>query len=210
MIKKHLPLLIITSIVILLPILVGLILWNQLPDPVPSHWNAAGEVDGYSSKPVAVFAMPLVLLLIHWLAAVITGLDPKKQNQSEKVRVLIFWLIPALSLLVSALTYSAALGKSLRVETIMPIFVGLLFLAIGNYLPKCKQNYTVGIKIPWTLHSEENWNKTHRLAGWLWVGGGLLCLVAGFLGIFLLTVPVLLVMALVPMIYSYILYKKGV
>ena len=210
MIKKHLPLLIITSIVILLPILVGLILWNQLPDPVPSHWNAAGEVDGYSSKPVAVFAMPLVLLLIHWLAAVITGLDPKKQNQSEKVRVLIFWIVPALSLLVSALTYSAALGKSLRVETIMPIFVGLLFLALGNYLPKCKQNYTVGIKIPWTLHSEENWNKTHRLAGWLWVGGGLFCLVAGFLGIFLLTVPVLLVMAIVPIIYSYILYKKGV
>ena len=210
MIKKHLPLLIVTSIVIVLPILVGLLLWNQLPDALPNHWNAAGEVDGYSSKPVAVFAMPLVLLLIHWLAAVITGLDPKKQNQSEKVRVLIFWLIPALSLLVSALTYSAALGKSLRVETVMPIFMGLLFMAIGNYLPKCKQNYTVGIKIPWTLHSEENWNRTHRLAGWLWVGGGLLCAVAGFFGAFLLTVPVLLVMALVPTIYSFLLYKKGV
>ena len=210
MIKKHLPLLIITSIVILLPILVGLLLWNQLPDALPNHWNAAGEVDGYSSKPVAVFAMPLILLAVHWLAAVVTQTDPKKRNQPEKVKILVFWLIPAISLLVNLFTYSAALGKALRVEMIMPIFMGLLFLVIGNYLPKCKQNYTVGIKLPWTLHSEENWNKTHRLAGWLWVGGGLLCLVAGFLGMFLLTVPVLLVMALVPMIYSYILYKKGV
>jgi uncharacterized membrane protein len=210
MIKKHLPLLIITSIVILLPILVGLLLWNQLPDALPIHWNAEGEVDGYSSKPFAVFAMPLILLAVHWLAAVVTQTDPKKQNQSEKVKILVFWLIPAISLLVNLFTYSAALGKSLRVETVMPIFMGLLFMAIGNYLPKCKQNYTVGIKLPWTLHSEENWNRTHRLAGWLWVGSGLLCAVAGFFGAFLLTVPVLLVMALVPMIYSYALYKKGV
>ena len=210
MIKKHLPLLIVTSIVIVLPILVGLLLWNQLPDALPIHWNAEGEVDGYSSKPFAVFAMPLILLAVHWLAAVVTQTDPKKQNQPEKVKILLFWLIPANSLLVNLFTYSAALGKSLRVETVMPIFMGLLFMAIGNYLPKCKQNYTVGIKLPWTLHSEENWNRTHRLAGWLWVGGGLLCAVAGFFGAFLLTVPVLLVMALIPMIYSYILYKKGV
>ena len=210
MIKKHLPLLIGTSIVIVLPILVGMILWNQLPDALPIHWNAEGEVDGYSSKPFAVFAMPLILLAVHWLAAVVTQTDPKKQNHPEKVKILVFWLIPAISLLVNLFTYSAALGKSLRVETVMPIFMGLLFMAIGNYLPKCKQNYTVGIKLPWTLHSEENWNRTHRLAGWLWVGGGLLCAVAGFFGAFLLTVPVLLVMALVPMIYSFLLYKKGV
>ena len=210
MIKKHLPLLIVTSIVIVLPILVGMILWNQLPDALPIHWNAEGEVDGYSSKPFAVFAMPLILLAVHWLAAVVTQTDPKKQNHPEKVKILVFWLIPAISLLVNLFTYSAALGKSLRVETVMPIFMGLLFMAIGNYLPKCKQNYTVGIKLPWTLHSEENWNRTHRLAGWLWVGGGLLCAVAGFFGAFLLTVPVLLVMALVPMIYSFLLYKKGV
>ena len=210
MIKKHRPLLIVTSIVIVLPILVGMILWNQLPDALPIHWNAEGEVDGYSSKPFAVFAMPLILLAVHWLAAVVTQTDPKKQNHPEKVKILVFWLIPAISLLVNLFTYSAALGKSLRVETVMPIFMGLLFMAIGNYLPKCKQNYTVGIKLPWTLHSEENWNRTHRLAGWLWVGGGLLCAVAGFFGAFLLTVPVLLVMALVPMIYSFLLYKKGV
>ena len=210
MIKKNLPILITTSIIILLPILAGLLLWDQLPDAVPNHWNAAGEVDGYSSKPFAVFAMPLLLLLLHWFAVIVTQTDPKKQNQSEQVKILVFWLLPATSLLVNLFSYSAALGKSLRVETIMPIFMGLLFMVIGNYLPKCKQNYTVGIKLPWTLHSEENWNKTHRLAGWIWVGGGLICAITGFLGEFLLCIPVLLVMGLVPMIYSYALYKKGV
>ena len=92
----------------------------------------------------------------------------------------------------------------------MPILLGLIFIAIGNYLPKCKQNYTIGIKIPWTLASEENWNRTHRFAGWVWVGGGVVMLLSGFLGIFWLTLVPAIIMAAVPLIYSYILHKKGI
>ena len=87
--------------------------------------------------------------------------------------------------------------------------MGALFVVIGNYLPKCKQSYTVGIKIPWTLNDEENWNKTHRLAGFLWVIGGVVIMATAFLGTFWLFFVVLIPMVIVPFVYSYSLYKKS-
>ena len=210
MIKKHLKLMLVTSIVILLPILAGVMLWEQLPPQMPFHWNAAGEVDGWASKPVAVFGMPLLLLALHWIAMVITAADPKKAQQSDKIMQLIIWLIPVLSLLLAAFTYASSLGNDLPIERFLPVFMGLVFVIIGNYLPKCKQSYTIGIKIPWTLHSEENWNKTHRLTGWLWVVCGLAMMVSGFVGGFLLLLPLALVMVVVPIGYSFLLYRKGV
>ena len=123
---------------------------------------------------------------------------------------LIIWLIPVVSLLLAAFTFASSLGSDLPIERFLPVFMGLLFVIIGNYLPKCKQSYTIGIKIPWTLHSEENWNKTHRLAGWLWVVCGLAMMVSGFAGGFLLLLPLALVMVVVPMGYSFLLYRKGV
>ena len=210
MIKKNLKVLIITSIIILLPMLAGLILWNQLPEQVPFHWNAAGEIDGWASKAMAVFVPSAAMLALQWLCVLVTSADPKKQNHPEKVKVLVLWLIPLITVFISALMYISALGVSVRVERLMPILLGLVFVAIGNYMPKCKQNYTIGIKIPWTLASEENWNRTHRLAGWVWVGGGVVMLLSGFLGIFWLTLVPAIIMVAVPLIYSYILHKKGI
>ena len=210
MIKKNLKILIITSIVILLPMVVGLILWNQLPDKIPFHWNAAGEIDGWASKPAAVFVPSAAMLALQWLCVLVTSTDPKKQNHPEKVTHLVFWLIPLLTVFISALMYATALGGSVRVEVLMPILLGVIFIAIGNYMPKCKQNYTIGIKIPWTLASEENWNRTHRLAGWVWVGGGIVMMLSGLFNAFWVTMIVVAVMVLVPFIYSYILHKNGI
>ena len=210
MIKKHLKLLIITSIIILLPIVAGLVLWNQLPEQVPSHWNAEGEIDGWSSKPFVVFALPAIMLALQWFCVLVISNDPKRQNHPQKILQLTFWLIPVLTVALSALTYATAMGESIRVEMIMPVILGVVFVVVGNYLPKCKQNYTIGIKISWTLASEENWNRTHRLAGWVWTIGGIVMLLLGFLGILWLTFVPALVMALVPIIYSFVLYKKGI
>ena len=209
MIKKNLKTLIITSIVLLLPILAGLLLWNRLPEQMPTHWNAAGEVDGWSSKPFAVFGLPLILLAAQWLCVLATTTDPKRQNHSEKIYHLVFWIMPVLSIVLHAVTYLTVLGVGVRMEMVMPIFMGLLFVIIGNYLPKCKQSYTIGIKIPWTLNNEENWNKTHRLAGWVWVIGGFAIMLTGFFGGFVAFFVITLVMVLVPTIYSYLLHRKG-
>ena len=211
MIKKYLKSMIITSIVALLPIACGLILWNKLPSALPIHWNAAGEIDGYASKAVVVFVMPLVLLALHWLCVFVTASDPKRQKDfTEKSMLLVLWITPAISIIVSLMTYLTALGSGLRVEMILPASLGFLLAVIGNYLPKCKQSYTVGIKLPWTLHSEENWNRTHRLAGYVWMACGLGMMILGFLGLLLVSLVFPLVAALVPSVYSYILYRKGI
>ena len=210
MIKKNWKTLLITSVVILLPILAGLILWNQLPDQIPSHWDAAGEIDGWSSKPFAVFGMPLILLAFQWICVLGTAADPKKKNHPEKILHLVLWIIPVLSAVLHVITYCVALGKGVRMEVVMPVFIGLLLAVIGNYLPKCKQNYTIGIKIPWTLNSEENWNKTHRFAGRLWTVCGLAIMLTGFFGGFWVFLPIVLLMVLAPLIYSYLLHRKGV
>jgi len=210
MIRKYWKVLLITSILILLPVLAGLILWNQLPDQMPTHWNAVGEIDGWSSKPFAVFGLPLILLAAQWLCVIGTSADPKKANHSGKILQLVLWIVPLLSIVLHVLTYAAALGKEVRMEVVMPVLMGAVFIIIGNYLPKCKQNYTIGIKIPWTLHSEENWNRTHRLAGRVWVLCGFLMMLTGFFGGFWVFLVLVLVMVAVPMVYSYMLHRKGI
>lgn len=210
MIKKNMRILIITSAVILLPMLAGLLLWNQLPEQIPNHWNVAGEIDGWCSKPFAVFGMSLILLALQWMCVIATNADPKKSGHTSKILHLVFWLIPVLSLVLHVLTYATAMEMDVQVEVIMPMFMGLLFAIIGNYLPKCKQNYTIGIKLPWTLNSEENWNRTHRFTGRIWVISGLVIMLTSFLGAFWILLAVFVVMALAPLLYSYALHRKGV
>ena len=209
MIKKNLKVLIITSIILLLPILVGLILWNQLPEQMPTHWNAVGEVDGWSSKAFAVFGLPLIMVAAQWLCMLGTAADPKKNNHSEKILHLVLWIVPTLSVVLHAVTYATALGYAVPIEVVMPVLIGLVFTIIGNYLPKCKQNYTIGIKIPWTLDNEENWNRTHRFAGWLWTFCGIGIICTGFFGGFWVFLPITILMVVVPIFYSYMLHRKG-
>ncbi len=208
MIKKNLPMMILTSIIILLPIAVGLILWNQLPEQVATHWNIEGVPDGYSSKAMAVFLFPFILLAVHWLCVAVTGADPKNKDIQGKVLTLTLWICPMLSLLLGTITYVQALGHTVDINVFLPLFLGALFVFIGNYLPKCKQNYTIGIKTPWALNDEENWNKTHRFAGIIWVVGGALIMALSFLGSHWIVLIALAPMALAPVIYSYVLYRK--
>jgi len=208
---KNKKLLVITSLVTLFPMLAGILLWNRLLDKIPIHWNSAGEIDGWGSKPFAVFGLTLIIFACQWLCILASLADPKNKNQGMKPIKLVLWICPVMSIWASTMIYTAAMGVELSMELLMPVLMGVLFIIVGNYLPKCKQNYTIGIKIPWTLDSEENWNQTHRMAGRLWVIGGILMIFAVFLpNKFMVAamVIVLLVMVTVPMIYSYRLYKN--
>ena len=210
MLKKNLKTIIISSIVTILPMLAGFILWNKLPEKLPTHWNFEGVIDGWSSKPFAVICIPLIMLGFHLICTVATSVDPKNKNFNTRIFGLVLWICPILSVLCSAATYAAALGFDVKVEFIIPLFMGVLFLIIGNYLPKCKQNYTIGIKIPWTLNDEENWNKTHRLAGFIWTLGSIVIIVGAFFKeavVYTTFIPIA-VMVIVPIIYSYIYYRK--
>jgi uncharacterized membrane protein len=208
MIKKNKSTLILTSLVILIPILIGLVLWNKLPEEMPFHWNIKGEVDGWASKSMAVFFMPLFMLAMHWVCVAAASMDPKSANYQPKMFKLVLWLFPVMNLVLNTLVYASALGYDFSIEIILPLLMGAMFLFIGNQLPKMKQTYTMGIKLPWTLDNEENWNKTHRFAGKIWVGGSLIIMATAFIGSFWIMMGVLIIMVIVPTVYSYLLHLK--
>lgn len=211
MLKKSKTKLILSSAGVLLPAAVGVALWNRLPENMITHWGADGVADGWSSRGFFVFGAPLLLLALHWLCLRITAKDHEKREQSGKVFDLILWIIPVLSCFTCGMTYAAAMGRPLENATLGLAFLGLIFVIIGNYLPKCRQNYTIGIKVVWTLASEEVWNATHRLAGKVWVLGGLGMMVCVFLPEKLfggVLVTLFAVMALLPVVYAWWYYRR--
>lgn len=207
--KENRMKIIITSLITLAPILIGVLFWNRLPDQIATHFGQGNVPDGWSSKPMAVFGLPLILVALHLFCIFITLNDPKKKNIGRKILPIIFWMIPIISLLVNSATYGIALGLKIDIELIVSLLLGLLFIIFGNYMSKIRQNYTVGIRLPWTLSSEDNWDKTHRLAGKLWIVGGVLVLVNIFLKWTGFLIGILLVIVFVPMVYSYALYWKA-
>ena len=210
MLRNNRGYILVTALVTALPMLVGIILWNRLPDTVATHFNSSGVADGWSGKGFAVFGLPLLLVGIHLFCTAVTAMDPRRRNIQKKLFHLVLWICPAISVFVMSGIYLYALGVPVDMTRLAGILVGLLFVIIGNYLPKCRQNYTIGIRIPWTLDDPENWNKTHRMAGWLWMGAGVAILGLSLLG--RMSFPVMLVLVLavsaVPAVYSY-LYARG-
>ena len=208
MLKKYKKTLIASSLALLIPVVVGLLLWDKLPDPMPSHWNIHGEVDGWSGKAFTVFGLPALMLALQWVCIFASMADPKYQNYNPKMMKLIFWICPAICLILCCMVYPQAMGYSVPIEVIMPLLIGILFIIVGNWLPKCQQTYTMGIKLPWTFASEENWNATHRFGGKVWFFGGIITILTAFLGSFWLLMVTLAAMVILPTVYSYLYYRK--
>lgn len=211
MIKKHKGQLIISSIIILLPIVIGLFIWNYLPEQMVTHWSVDGKPNGWGGRSFIVFGMPIIIFMVHWMCVFFTVHDPKNKEQSRKVFNMVLWILPITSLLICSLTYAIALGNDVNMGMMVRILLGLMFLIFGNYMPKCKQNHTIGVKVTWTLKNEENWNKTHRFTGRLWVFGGVLLLATMFIPmekLIYVFVPLIFIMAFTPMVYSYVYYRK--
>ena len=209
--KEYKKTIMITSIITLLPIVVGLILWNKLPNEIATHFDANGVADGWSSKAFAVFGIPIFIFLCQFICIAVTCADPKRQKIGDKMFKVILWVIPFTSWIGAISIYGEALGWKQNGMTWAMILIAVLFIVVGNYLPKCRQNYTVGIKLPWTLHDEENWNRTHRMAGKLWMVCGALLLISAILGFansWVMPV-IMIVMVLVPMGYSFWFYTKN-
>ena len=201
---------VLTSIVCLIPIVIGFMFYNQMPEQVAIHWGFDGNPDGFASRAVAIVVLPAVLFVVNLLLPFLLKMDPKYENISEKTINLTMWIIPVISLMASGLTIFSALGKQVNVNVFAPLVMGIMFTVIGNYLPKMSQSYTVGIKLPWTLNDEENWNKTHRLAGKLWVACGLLLIIGSFTSMAMSIMVVMLVIAvIVPTVYSYMQFRNA-
>lgn len=198
--------LLLPSLLTLLPAAVSLALYAQ-PSVLTAPWGFEGTVP---MMAVMVF-QPLALLGMLWLCAWITGKDPGNQGRNQKVSRMMLWTIPVISNLVFAMYCAILLGSAKAVPRLIPIFLGLIFAVIGNFMPKTKRNSTIGVKVCWALQSDENWNATHRFTGRLWFacGIGLMALTClpEKVGLPILTVLIFL-LAFAPMVYSYCYYRK--
>lgn len=207
-----------TSIIVLtliaIAVIAGAVLWNQLPDQMPSHWNANDEVDGTMPRFWGVFLMPLITLGMFGLFLVLPAIDPLKANiaQFRETFNIFIVLIVAFMLYIHGLTLAWGLGyQSFKMSAAMLPFMGILFIAIGYLLRQAKRNFFIGIRTPWTLSSDSVWDKTHQLGSVLFMLSGAFAILGGFLGgmtaFWLMFVP-LIGSTLFLVVYSYVLYKN--
>src|ERR1700752_1830373 len=187
--------------------------YSSLPPTVATHWNLRGTPDGFPRRLLAVVIGPVVIVAITLLFNVLPKLDPRRENYARFLStywlfanaVIVFLLIP------HGMVIATGLGYSVRIERLMPLFVGLLFVVIGNYLARVEPNWFVGIRTPWTLSSDKVWRKTHRTGGWLMVIGGLALATGAFLphsALLPLLIGIVVVVAVIPIMLSYFLWKR--
>jgi len=200
-------------ILIILTLVSAVFFYNNLPERIAIHWNIAGEVDGYGSGQTQAIIFPLLIIGIYFLFLLIPYLDPKKERyeQFSKVYHIFKLLLLILFVVIYFITGLNGLGYNLPVGAIIPALIGLLFIILGNYMGKIKMNWFMGIRTPWTLSSENVWNKTHRFGGKMFVLAGLLMMAQIFLPlifrlpIFIISITIL---TLGTFVYSYVVYLK--
>jgi uncharacterized membrane protein len=199
-------------LLVLLAIMASFYFYFHFPDSVPIHWNIAGEVDNYGSRTTGAFLFPAIILGMYLLFLALPYIDPKKKRyeQFRKVyhvfkNILVFFMVG-----IYFITSLNALGYRIPVGLWTPLLVGLLFVIMGNYMGKIKSNWFIGIRTPWTLSSEEVWNKTHRFGGKIFIIGGILMMIMYLLPAklqLILFVFIISFILLGTIGYSYILYR---
>ena len=194
----------------ILPFLVSAAFYSRVPDRIAVHWNGSGIADGYGSKAFGLFTLPVIMFAAAVLVSIMLKIDPRSRNidRSPQMKRAVQWFLVILANMMNLLIILNALNVRFNMSMIVMALVGTGIAVMGNYLPKCKYNYTMGIRVPWTLASEENWRKTHRMAGPVWVSGGILIALSGLLNWMWLLYLALTFLIVVPIVYSYILSAR--
>ncbi len=201
-------------IIVIAMVIASIILYPKLPDIIPTHWNFKGQPDDWGAKWWAAWLIPGISLLLLGLFPILAKIDPRHKNYKKFTGVweIIQTVIIAFFGFVFIMQYYITLVPENQnlMEPIMFSAVGLMFIVLGNYMGKVRQNYFVGIKTPWTLHDKEVWQKTHRLGGWVFAIGGLVFLINAWVQIFEGPIFFITILAivLIPVVYSYLISKK--
>jgi uncharacterized membrane protein len=215
--KKSTPNLLLALVLSVLPIAYAAYLYPHLPNTIPTHFNFRGEADGFGDRD-SIFLAPGIMavtsIFVFFLLTNIKNFDPKryKDEDNSLFKKFALFMVGFLSALSIIITYSTSNPSVNATKLILPV-IGLSFAAIGLYLPKIHQNYFAGFKLPWTLENVDNWNETHKLAGPVWLYGGLFQFIStislssllGFICFMIATA----VMVVVPTVFSYRMFKNG-
>ncbi len=200
-------------LILLVPFVASFMLWDQLPEEVPTHFNIKGEADDWGPKWITAIMLPSIGVGVYALLLFLPLIDPKKKITSVQKPVAAIRMFTSIFLVgIYVFVMAASLGSEIDFSSYMLTAVGALILILGNYMNSIKPNYFIGVKTPWTLESPEVWKKTHRLTSKLWILGGLFMMGASFVPLFtnsayLITVLVA-VLAGIPIIYSYLIFQK--
>lgn len=200
--------------IICMQLIIALIAYPFLPPIVPSHWNAAGQIDGYMPKLFALALFPVMSTAIYVFIRFIIGLGPVLGRQSQRANLQIVNLILIgellLFLVIELITIAAAFHIVLNILFILNIILSIFFIFIGNYLGKLRRNFWAGIRTPWTLANDTVWERTHRVGGWLFVGIGLLGLLMSFIPLLQVwgLIGLILLSAVFLVVYSYLVFHR--
>lgn len=192
----------------IIPFGMSIYFYNDLPDTIATHFNAQNVADGFMDKPLALFGLPAFMFFMHLLVIFVLNKDPKRKNMPSIMMDLMYVFLPLLTVFLMGITIGYSLGIEINIGFFTSMLIGIIFIAIGNYMPRVKQNYSMGIKTPWTLNNEEVWNKTHRLGGLCFVLMGIGTIIAGLFLNFMIIIFIIIPLAFIPMVYSYFLYQK--
>src|SRR5712691_7534478 len=187
--------------------------YPQLPPNVATHWSLNGTPDGFSGRLWALAIVPLVLVVMTAVFNVLPKVDPRRENYAKFLSS--YWLIAnaviVFLLVAHALIIASGLGYSVKIDRLMRLGVDLLFVFLGNYLTRVEPDWFVGIRTLWTLSSDTVWRKTHRTGGGLMVIGGVVLAVSAFLprpAFLALFVVTIVIVAVIPIVQSYVLWKR--
>lgn len=188
--------------------------YAQLPAAIPVHWNAAGAIDRYASRAFGAFLMPVIMLALAGVFAALPVISPSGFDIERKSRAYAGIVFSILLLLfgVHVFMLLAALHVAHSITAVIPLLFGPMLIIIGNYLPKIRRNFFVGIRTPWTLADEDVWYRTHRFGGVLFVICGALLMTIGPLlparAMAAFIVSMVVVTALIAVVYSFVIYRR--
>ena len=196
------------------PLLMVLAVYSKLPAQVPMHWGIDGNVDHYGSKTELFLLAGMNIFMLVMMYG-LPKIDPKQGNYERfqgTYEWIIIWIMAFMTVIMGVTLIEAMHPGRFDIGRVICSMVGILFIAIGNMMPKVKRNFFTGVKTPWSLSNDVVWNKTHRLGGKCFVFGGVLMILSGFSGngkiMFAATMLLVAVIVVVPMVMSYIWYKQ--
>jgi len=197
----------------LLPIGMYLLVFDRLPEQMVQQWGASSTPNWTMQREFAIFATPLLLAVVHIIVFFIMSSSQTKASTPLKMRTLFTWFIPITSVFINLIILLANLNEEFNILTAVFVFVGLTFIIVGNYLPTTRQNYYVGMRLPWTLNDADNWNRTHRLSGKIFVITGIAFVLMAALplsenAMLAFMVVSIVFIVLVPSVYSYLIYRN--
>ena len=187
---------------------VGVALWDKLPLQMATHWGVNNEPNGWMSRPMAVFGLPIICAVLHLFCIFATDKDKRKENLHRKSVAMVLWIIPVACWVCSAFTYGYVFYEKINVGLICCLLVGLLFIALGNQLPRQMQNHVFGIRTKLTLSDEDVWRASHRFGGWVMTLGGVVIVVCALLQWWWVIIAVFVVVFAATLVYPRWYYNQ--